>query len=111
VAAGGGLHVILTEFHDSRRVDRQLFGRAARQGDPGSAQAIISIDDALIADHAPWLRRGFHAMPGTWARRAFVALLRWHCQRAAEGQNARQRGASTRSDQDIENMLSFSGRN
>ena len=111
VAARGGLHVILTEFHDSRRVDRQLFGRAARQGDPGSAQAIISLDDALLADHAPLLRRAFHLAPGGWARRAVIAALRWHCQRLAEGQNARQRSASTRGDQDIENMLSFSGRN
>src|SRR5262249_24083068 len=36
VRAAGGLHVILTEFHESGRVDRQLFGRAGRQGDPGS---------------------------------------------------------------------------
>jgi preprotein translocase subunit SecA len=105
------LHVILTEFHESRRVDRQLFGRAARQGDPGSAQALVSLEDAIIADHAPALRQIFHLLPSYLAQRSFVALLRWHCQRAAEGQNARQRGASTKSDQDIENMLSFSGRN
>ena len=111
VAGRGGLHVILTEFHDSRRVDRQLFGRAARQGDPGSAQALVSLDDALMADHAPALRRLFHLLPPGPAQRLFVALLRWHCQRLAEGQNARQRRAATRSDQDIENMLSFSGRN
>ena len=111
VAAVGGLHVILTEFHDSTRVDRQLVGRAARQGDPGSAQAIVSLDDALLADHAPVLRQVFHLLPSAWARRAFVVLLRWHCQRVAEAQNARQRRAATRSDQDIENLLSFSGRN
>ncbi len=111
VAGRGGLHVILTEYHDSRRIDRQLFGRAARQGDPGSAQALVSLDDALMADHAPALRRLFHLLPPGPAQRLFVALLRWHCQRLAEGQNARQRRAATRSDQDIENMLSFSGRN
>ena len=111
VAELGGLHVILTEFHESRRVDRQLFGRAARQGDPGSAQALISLDDALIAHHAPLLRRGFHWMPGAVARRSFVAFLRRRCQHAAEGQNGRQRSAANRSDREIENMLSFSGKN
>ena len=48
VAALGGLHVIGTERHESGRVDRQLFGRAARQGDPGSAQAFISAEDELL---------------------------------------------------------------
>ena len=111
VAERGGLHVILTEYHESRRVDRQLFGRAARQGDPGSAQVIVSLEDALIADHAPLLRRGFRWMPSAWARRAWLALLRRHCQRRAERQNSRQRVAATRSDSHIEDMLSFSGRN
>ncbi|MBC7728353.1 MAG: hypothetical protein H7242_12225 [Microbacteriaceae bacterium] len=107
----GGLHVILTEFHESRRVDRQLFGRAARQGDPGSAQALISLEDALIAHHAPLWRLGFYWLPGAAARRAFVALLRRRCQNAAEGQNGRQRSAANRSDREIENMLSFTGKN
>jgi preprotein translocase subunit SecA len=49
----GGLAVILTERHTSRRVDRQLFGRAGRQGDPGSAQVIISLEDDLLLKHAP----------------------------------------------------------
>ena len=44
----GGLHVIGTQRHRSRRVDRQLAGRSARQGDPGSAQFLISSDDDLF---------------------------------------------------------------
>jgi preprotein translocase subunit SecA len=48
----GGLHVISTEPATSARVDRQLFGRAARQGDPGSAQMFVSADDDLFARHA-----------------------------------------------------------
>ena len=47
VALAGGLHVICTEMHDSGRVDRQLFGRCARQGDPGTHEAILSLDDEL----------------------------------------------------------------
>ena len=50
VAALGGLHVIATERHESRRVDRQLFGRSARQGDPGSAQAFVSTEDEIPSD-------------------------------------------------------------
>ena len=46
----GGLHVLATERHDSRRIDRQLFGRGGRQGDPGSYQAIVSLEDELVKD-------------------------------------------------------------
>jgi len=53
VADNGGLHVIATERHESGRVDRQLFGRAARQGDPGSAQAFVSAEDELVHRHLP----------------------------------------------------------
>ena len=45
VAELGGLHVIATCLNDARRIDRQLFGRCARQGDPGSYQVILSLDD------------------------------------------------------------------
>ncbi len=48
----GGLHVIGTEPNTSVRIDRQLVGRAARQGDPGSAQFFISAEDDVIATHA-----------------------------------------------------------
>ncbi len=48
VAELGGLHVIGTERHEARRIDRQLSGRCARQGDPGLAQFFISLDDEII---------------------------------------------------------------
>ena len=53
----GGLHVVSTEPHGSARVDRQLFGRAARQGDPGAAQMFASSEDDLFMRHAPGLRK------------------------------------------------------
>ncbi len=53
VRAVGGLHVIATERHESRRVDMQLFGRTARQGDPGSAQMIVSLEDEVIKIFSP----------------------------------------------------------
>jgi preprotein translocase subunit SecA len=49
--AAGGLHVIACEHQDSRRVDRQLAGRAARQGDPGSVQFLACPTDTLIQEH------------------------------------------------------------
>ncbi len=48
VKASGGLAIIGTERHDSRRVDRQLRGRAGRQGDPGSSQFFVSLEDKLM---------------------------------------------------------------
>jgi preprotein translocase subunit SecA len=48
VTDAGGLHVIGTERHESRRIDRQLAGRCARQGDPGHAQFFVSIEDEII---------------------------------------------------------------
>jgi preprotein translocase subunit SecA len=48
VQKAGGLHVIATEMHSSARIDRQLVGRAARQGDPGSYQFFLSLGDELL---------------------------------------------------------------
>ncbi|MCA9028529.1 MAG: translocase [Planctomycetaceae bacterium] len=48
VREAGGLHVIATEMHTSKRIDRQLVGRAARQGDPGSFQFFLSLEDELL---------------------------------------------------------------
>ncbi len=48
VLAAGGLHIIGTERHESRRIDNQLRGRAGRQGDPGSSRFFLSLDDDLL---------------------------------------------------------------
>jgi preprotein translocase subunit SecA len=48
VVQAGGLHVIGTERHESRRIDNQLRGRAARQGDPGSTRFFLSLEDSLM---------------------------------------------------------------
>ena len=48
VKSKGGLAIIGTERHDSRRVDRQLRGRSGRQGDPGSSQFYVSLEDNLM---------------------------------------------------------------
>lgn len=89
----GGLVVLATERHDERRVDRQLFGRAGRQGDPGVAQAYVSLEDRLILRHGPrvlvWLYR--FMPPGApsrlcasllWRVAQHLASARWRTIRA-----------------------------
>jgi preprotein translocase subunit SecA len=53
VATLGGLHVVGTERHEARRIDNQLRGRCARQGDPGSSRFFLSLDDDLMRIFAP----------------------------------------------------------
>ena len=48
VQKAGGLHVILSEIHESERIDWQMIGRGARQGDPGSFQIFVSLDDEIL---------------------------------------------------------------
>jgi preprotein translocase subunit SecA len=62
VIAAGGLHIIGTERHESRRIDNQLRGRAGRQGDPGSSQFFLSLEDDLLRIFGsqkitPWMER------------------------------------------------------
>ena len=60
----GGLHVILTEFHESARVDRQLFGRSARQRNPGSVEAMVCLQDELFQRYVSLMTRwGRHLWP------------------------------------------------
>jgi preprotein translocase subunit SecA len=112
VAARGGMHVILTEYHDSRRVDRQLFGRCARQGDPGSCEAIVSLDDELFEVDARiasrWLRSIL--MRGTQVPALTFALLRNLAQRNAERRGAAARLKNLAQDRHLDRMLAFSGR-
>ena len=112
IADRGGLHVILTEHHDSRRVDRQLFGRCARQGDPGSCQAVVSLDDELYHVHAPLAARLANAMAARWPGRLrlIARTLTWLAQSAAERHNAFVRRQTLKSDQRLGKTLAFSGR-
>ncbi len=61
--AAGGLHVIVVERNESARIDRQLIGRAARQGQPGSAQLFVSADDHLIDRYDPSLGEEIRRAP------------------------------------------------
>jgi preprotein translocase subunit SecA len=113
VSARGGLHVILTELHESQRIDRQLFGRCARQGDPGSHEAIVSLDDDIFRRYAAPLVRALalrfrtrtRPLPATAAR-----LLQALAQRAAEAANSSVRRANLEADWDLDTALAFAGR-
>jgi preprotein translocase subunit SecA len=63
VADLGGLHILGTERHEARRVDNQLRGRAGRQGDPGSSQFFLSLEDDLFRKFAPpWMKNVLQKM-------------------------------------------------
>jgi len=92
VAELGGLHVIGTELHESQRIDRQLSGRAARQGDPGSYRMFLSLeDDILEAGFGKEQSAKFRAAADTQKdTRGFAKLYR-SAQHHVEKRHARQR--------------------
>ena len=113
VADKGGLHVIAAEPNDARRIDRQLFGRSGRQGDPGTAVACISCEDELIQRFAPgWLKSLFSAamqrrLPG---RRllgiATTRYVQWKAQRVA----FQSRKSVMKMDSWLDEAVAFSGK-
>jgi preprotein translocase subunit SecA len=95
VAEMGGLHVIGTEMHDASRIDRQLSGRCARQGDPGTCRQYLALDDELLlAGLGPKKSERLEAVgeqtPGPLDR--FAGLFR-RSQRKVERRHFRQRRA------------------
>jgi preprotein translocase subunit SecA len=108
VAEAGGLHVILTGYHDSARIDRQLFGRAGRQGDPGSYESVVALDDELFERFAPRLTR--MVRKGGWLGRLAWQLMRRRAQAAASRGHARQRREQVLADERFDQGMGFSGR-
>ena len=106
----GGLHAIMTERHDARRIDLQLAGRAGRQGQPGSFEAILSLEDALL--DFPTARALAHlagATRGPWGDRLGRFAQRY-AQRRWERIHAYMRYELLRSDQWQTKTLAISGR-
>jgi preprotein translocase subunit SecA len=100
----GGLHVIVTEYHDSPRIDRQLIGRGARQGNAGSFEAIVCPEDDLFRRHGGrLLPRLARVMPGG------LRLLRRYAQGRAEAMNAGVRRQTLASDTQTRDQLGFAG--
>ena len=91
VIAAGGLHIVGTERHESRRIDNQLRGRAGRQGDPGSSRFFLSMEDNLMRIFTPERVRNFMQSLGIEKGEAIehgmVNRSIEKAQRRVEGQN------------------------
>jgi len=125
----GGLHVIAGERNESARIDRQLFGRCGRQGNPGSAQAIVSLEDEFVSRYTKsavaYLKKRYRIydfrLPNadckskienrkseisSWLSRVVFRLAQLRAEKLA----LRQRKAVMRADHWLEEHLSFAGR-
>jgi preprotein translocase subunit SecA len=112
VSEKGGLHVILSEFHESPRIDRQLYGRAGRQGDKGSYESIVSLDDELFTLFSGSMIRMIIAKSnfGNVIIGRKAKLLRQLVQRSSERHYSRIRRQTVIEDQKLSRMLAFAGR-
>ncbi len=91
VVAAGGLHVIGTERHESRRIDNQLRGRSGRQGDPGSSRFYLSLEDNLLrifgSDRVAGLMQRLGMEEGEAIEHPWVTRAIENAQRKVEGHN------------------------
>ncbi|HHP3617263.1 TPA: preprotein translocase subunit SecA [Yersinia enterocolitica] len=91
VLASGGLHIIGTERHESRRIDNQLRGRAGRQGDAGSSRFYLSMEDALMrifaSDRVSGMMRKLGMKPGEAIEHPWVTKAIANAQRKVESRN------------------------
>jgi preprotein translocase subunit SecA len=108
VAELGGLHVIATELNDSGRIDRQLFGRCARQGDPGSCEAILAIEEDLVKSFFPIAEARFRdqrSLPASLGKTIF-RIAQWRAERS----HSKARRELLDLDDYLGDVLAFSGR-
>ncbi len=113
LAQAGGLHVIALCRNSSRRVDRQLYGRCARQGDPGSAEAILSLQDPLLAEYySPTVMRFFEKL--CFRNKPIAGVLSWLIlhfpQRRNEVIESKVRRLLSKQDHKLRRVLAFSGK-
>ena len=112
MAERGGLHVIATERAEARRIDRQLVGRCGRQGDPGTCQMLLSLEDDRADAYFP---RGAVSILEAFAGRngnlpAFVARLLVPLPQIAEEKRHRQmRHALIDLEESLADLLAYSG--
>ncbi len=95
ISEPGGLHIIGSERHESRRIDRQLRGRAGRQGDPGTSQFFLSLEDDLMrlfgSDRIARLMDGLGAQEGEVLTHSLITRAIEQAQKRVELQNFQSR--------------------
>jgi len=108
----GGLHVISVEHNESRRIDRQLFGRCARQGAPGSAESILSLEDDILSRYSPksLQRLAVNGGKGSdlkadWKNRLLIAVCQFRSERALRS----RRRTLEQMEEYLGKILSFAG--
>jgi len=114
IVAKGGLHVMMTERHEAGRIDRQLAGRCGRQGDPGSYEAFLSLEDPLLENAVS----GFWGLATKWSKGFGYGIWResgrrmmFRAQENLEKAHAGARKRLLNFDDELGDTLSFSGRN
>ncbi len=112
IADAGGLHVIAAEQNDARRIDRQLFGRCGRQGDPGTFEAVWSWEDENFRNCAPrpakWVAKNLTSGNFRLGRRLGMLIMRL-VQIEAERRHARSRRRLLKHDQRLDEVFAFGG--
>ncbi len=106
----GGLHVICAELHDSARIDRQLFGRCGRQGDPGSTRLYISAEDPLLEQAYGRQRAARWRTVYRWRPEAWWIRLFRRAQRKVQNEHFRQRQIMMHAQKENFKVLRESGR-
>jgi preprotein translocase subunit SecA len=113
VAQRGGLHVVCARVGESRRVDRQLLGRCGRQGDPGSFETIVSLEDPCFEHNLPlrlfqWARN--RALQAGILSPRITGVLLWSVWFSEERRAEVGRRALLDLEQHLEQMLAFAGK-
>lgn len=112
VAKLGGLHVIAAEPNESARIDRQLYGRCARQGDPGTAQGIFSLNDEIVSRYArnsiAYFKKRYSNTENDISSSLVRGVFRL-AQTRAERLALRQRKSVLRTDHWLDEQLGFTG--
>jgi preprotein translocase subunit SecA len=108
VESYGGLHVIITGLHESSRIDRQLRGRCGRQGDRGSYELILSLEDKVIIKFWLTILKPLISSPMPHGLKNSLALhIIRHCQHSLEKQHERSRKDLMLNDEQQRDLLSF----
>lgn len=109
----GGLHIIALSLNDSRRIDRQLYGRCGRQGEPGSAEAILSLEDPALAEYysSAMLKLIEKLCSGSKPLADFFGKIVLRLpQQKKENDQSRIRKSLMKQDRHLQKTLAFSGK-